>query len=186
MYIGDTDDGSGLHHMAFEIIDNAVDEAQAGFATRVELVLNGDGSVTVTDNGRGIPIDIHPEEGNSRGRGRADPAPCGRKIQPEFLQGSGGLHGVGAAVVNALSEWTAVPYAFDLYSIATREIAARTFEPVPLALVAVAWYLLLTSILMVGQYYLERYYSRGASRRLTSKQLEALAKAQLIGEAGHV
>ena len=81
---------------------------------------------------------------------------------------------------------TAVPYAFDLYSIATREIAARTFEPVPLALVAVAWYLLLTSVLMVGQYYLERYYSRGASRRLTSKQLEALAKAQLTGEAGHV
>ncbi|HET8914351.1 MAG TPA: amino acid ABC transporter permease, partial [Propionibacteriaceae bacterium] len=81
---------------------------------------------------------------------------------------------------------TAVPYAFDLYSIATREIAARTFEPVPLALVAVAWYLLLTSILMVGQYYLERYYSRGASRRLTSKQLETLAKAQLTGEAGHV
>jgi polar amino acid transport system permease protein len=81
---------------------------------------------------------------------------------------------------------TAVPYAFDLYSIATREIAARTFEPVPLALVAVAWYLLMTSILMVGQYYLERYYSRGASRKLTTKQLEALAKAQQIGEAGHV
>ena len=81
---------------------------------------------------------------------------------------------------------TAVPYAFDLYSIATREIAARTFEPVPLALVAVAWYLLMTSILMVGQYYLERYYSRGASRKLTTRQLEALAKAQLIGEAGHV
>jgi len=77
---------------------------------------------------------------------------------------------------------TAVPYAFDLYSIATREIAAREFEPVPLALVAVAWYLALTSILMVGQYYLERYYSRGASRKLTSKQLEALAKAQM-GEA---
>ena len=81
---------------------------------------------------------------------------------------------------------TAVPYAFDLYSIATREIAARTFEPVPLALVAVAWYLLMTSILMVGQYYLERYYSRGASRKLTTRQLEALAKAQQIGEAGHV
>jgi len=81
---------------------------------------------------------------------------------------------------------TAVPYAFDLYSIATREIAARTFEPVPLALVAVAWYLLMTSILMVGQYYLERFYSRGASRKLTTKQLEALAKAQQIGEAGHV
>jgi polar amino acid transport system permease protein len=78
---------------------------------------------------------------------------------------------------------TAVPYAFDLYSIATREIAARTFEPVPLALVAATWYLVVTSILMVGQFYLERYYSRGASRKLTSKQLEALAKAQMIGEA---
>jgi polar amino acid transport system permease protein len=74
---------------------------------------------------------------------------------------------------------TAVPYSYDLYSIATREIAAREFEPVPLALVAVAWYLVLTSVLMVGQYYLERYYSRGASRKLTSKQLEALAKAQM-------
>jgi polar amino acid transport system permease protein len=77
---------------------------------------------------------------------------------------------------------TAVPYSYDLYSIATREIAAREFEPVPLAMVAVAWYLVLTSILMVGQYYLERYYSRGASRKLTTKQLEALAKAQM-GEA---
>jgi polar amino acid transport system permease protein len=77
---------------------------------------------------------------------------------------------------------TAVPYAFDLYSIATREIAAREFEPVPLLLVASFWYLVITSILMVGQYYLERYYSRGASRKLTSKQLEALAKAQMIGE----
>jgi len=77
---------------------------------------------------------------------------------------------------------TAVPYSFDLYSIAMREIAAREFEPVPLALVAAAWYLVVTSILMVGQYYLERYYSRGASRKLTSKQLEALAKAQM-GEA---
>jgi polar amino acid transport system permease protein len=74
---------------------------------------------------------------------------------------------------------TAVPYAYDLYSIATREIAARTFEPVPLLLVASAWYLAVTSIMMVGQFYLERYYSRGASRKLTSKQLEALAKAQM-------
>lgn len=74
---------------------------------------------------------------------------------------------------------TAVPYSYDLYSIAMREIAAREFEPVPLALVAAAWYLVVTSILMVGQYYLERYYSRGASRKLTSKQLEALAKAQM-------
>ena len=76
---------------------------------------------------------------------------------------------------------TAVPYAFDLYSIATREIAARIFEPVPLLLVAATWYLLATSILMVGQHYLEKHFSRGASRKLTSKQLEALAKAQ-VGE----
>jgi polar amino acid transport system permease protein len=74
---------------------------------------------------------------------------------------------------------TAVPYSYDLYSIAMREIAAREFEPVPLALVAAAWYLAVTSVLMVGQFYLERYYSRGASRQLTSKQLEALAKAQM-------
>jgi len=73
---------------------------------------------------------------------------------------------------------TAVPYTLDLYSIATREIAAREFEPVPLLLVAAAWYLAVTSVLMVGQFYLERYYSRGASRKLTTKQLEALAKAQ--------
>ncbi|AGB23326.1 amino acid ABC transporter membrane protein, PAAT family [Mycobacterium sp. JS623] len=78
---------------------------------------------------------------------------------------------------------TAVPYTLDLYSIATREIAAREFEPVPLLLVAAAWYLVVTSVLMVGQYYLERYYSRGASRKLTAKQLEALAKAQMVGEA---
>lgn len=73
---------------------------------------------------------------------------------------------------------TAVPYAFDVYSIATREIAARTFEPVPMLLVAATWYLIVTSILMVGQFYLERYFSRGASRKLTAKQLEALALAQ--------
>jgi polar amino acid transport system permease protein len=74
---------------------------------------------------------------------------------------------------------TAVPYAFDVYGIATREIAARIFEPVPLLLVAATWYLVITSVLMVGQFYLERYFSRGASRKLTTKQLEALAKAQL-------
>ncbi len=79
---------------------------------------------------------------------------------------------------------TAVPYSYDLYSIASREIAARTFEPVPLLLVAATWYLVVTSLLMVGQFYLERYFSKGISRRLTTKQLEALAKAQT--EAGHV
>lgn len=79
---------------------------------------------------------------------------------------------------------TAVPYSYDLYSIASREIAARIFEPVPMLLVAATWYLIVTSILMVGQYYLEKYFSKGISRQLTSKQLEALAKAQT--EAGHV
>lgn len=81
---------------------------------------------------------------------------------------------------------TAVPYSYDLYSIASREIAARIFEPVPLLLVAATWYLVVTSILMVGQHYLEKYFSKGISRRLTSKQLEALAKAQTGTEAGHV
>jgi polar amino acid transport system permease protein len=74
---------------------------------------------------------------------------------------------------------TAVPFTLDLYGIASREIAAREFEPVPLLLVAAFWYLVVTSILMVGQFYLERYYSRGATRKLTSRQLEALAKAQI-------
>lgn len=81
---------------------------------------------------------------------------------------------------------TAVPFTLDLYGITSREIAAREFEPVPLLLVAAFWYLVVTSVLMVGQFYLERYYSRGASRKLTGKQLEALAKAQQMGEAGHV